>query len=251
MQANRIVSQEEWLDARRALLVREKAHMRAGDALAEERRALPWVKLQKTYAFDTERGRKSLAELFDGRPQLIVHHFMFAPEWEAACPGCSFQAEHVDGPARHLAHHNVTIVAVSRAPLAKILAYRQRMGWHFPWVSSFGSDFNYDFHVSFRKEQIAQRKVDYNFGTITTDPRYIDEELPGVSVFARNEAGDVFLTYSTYARGLDMLLDTHHYLDVTPEGRNGAAYPNWPRRHDEYPSDARNSATPDRPCHKS
>jgi len=237
MEAAKIVSHDEWLEARRALLVQEKAHMRAGDALAEARRALPRVKIEKSYAFDTEHGRKTLAELFEDRSQLIVHHFMFAPEWDAACPGCSFQAEHVDGPARHLIHHNASIVAVSRAPLAKILAYRKRMGWDFPWVSSFGSDFNYDFHVSFRKEQVAQGKVDYNFGTITVDPRYIDEELPGLSVFAKNEAGEIFLTYSTYARGLDALLDTNHYLDVTPEGRNKGAYPNWPRRHDEYAVD--------------
>jgi predicted dithiol-disulfide oxidoreductase (DUF899 family) len=249
MQATRIVSQNEWPDARRALLVKEKAFMRAGDALAEERRALPWMRVEKAYAFDTERGRRNLSDLFGNRSQLIVHHFMFAPEWEAACPGCSFQAEHVDGPARHLDHHNVSVVAVSRAPLPKILAYRRRMGWRFDWVSSFESDFNYDFHVTFRKEQVAQGRIDYNFGTITTDRRNIDEELPGLSVFARNEAGEVFLTYATYARGLDMLLDTNHYLDLTPEGRNGAAYPNWPRRHDEYPSDARNSGK--RHCHES
>jgi predicted dithiol-disulfide oxidoreductase (DUF899 family) len=245
MEPTKIVSQAEWLDARRALLLREKAHMRAGDALAEERRALPWVKIEKNYVFDTERGRKSLAELFGDRSQLIAHHFMFAPHWQAACPGCSFQAEHVDGPARHLGHHNVTTVAVSRAPLAKLLAYRERMGWHFEWVSSFESDFNYDFHVSFRKEQVEARKVDYNFGTITVDPRYVDEELPGISVFAKDAAGDVFLTYSTYARGLDALLGTNHYLDITPEGRNDAAYKNWPRRHDEYEN------TGNRPCHES
>jgi predicted dithiol-disulfide oxidoreductase (DUF899 family) len=245
LQPSDVVSQEEWMAARRALLIREKAHMRAGDTLAQARRTLPWMKLEKTYAFDTEHGRKTLAELFEGRSQLIVHHFMFAPEWDAACPGCSFQAEHVDGPAPHLAHHNAGIVAVSRAPLDKILAYRERMGWRFPWVSSFGSDFNYDFHVSFRKEQIAQREVDYNFGTIKTDPRYIDEELPGLSVFAKGAAGEVFLTYSTYARGLDALLGTNHYLDLTPEGRNRGAYPNWPRRHDEY------AATAKRPCHES
>ena len=249
MQPSKIASREEWVAARRDFLVKEKAHVRAQDALAEERRALPWMKIEKAYAFDTERGRKTLAELFEGRTQLIVHHFMFAPEWDAACPGCSFQAEHVDGPAPHLEQHNAGIVAVSRAPLAKILAYRERMGWRFPWVSSFESDFNYDFHVSFRKEQVAQGKVDYNFSTITVDPRYIDEELPGLSVFAKNEAGDVFLTYSTYARGLDALLGTNHYLDITPEGRNRAAYPNWPRRHDEYPGHVRNSGKP--PCHKS
>lgn len=233
-QNHQIVSREEWLDARRALLAKEKAYMREGDALAHARRALPWVKIEKAYSFETPGGRKSLAELFAGRSQLIVHHFMFAPDWDAACPGCSFQAEHVDGPARHLAHHNVTIVAVSRAPLAKILDYKKRMGWNFPWVSSFGSDFNYDFQVTFTKDQLAKGEIDYNFGTITKEPRYLDEELPGVSVFLRDEAGQVFHTYSTYARGLDAILDTNHYLDLTPEGRNEAAYPKWPRRHDEY-----------------
>jgi len=249
MLTSKAVSQEEWIAARRALLVKEKAHMRAADALAEERRALPRMKIEKTYTFDTERGRKTLAELFEDRQQLIVHHLMYPPEWEAACPGCSFQAEHIDGPAQHLENHNVSIVAVSRAPLDKILAYRERMGWRFPWVSSFESDFNYDFHVSFRKEQVAAGKIDYNFGTITVDPRYIDEELPGVSVFAKDKAGDVFLTYATYARGLDALLGTNFYLDLTPEGRNDTAYPNWPRRHDEYPGGVRESAKPS--CHES
>ena len=233
-QNNRIVSRDEWLDARRALLVKEKDYLREGDALARERRSLPWVKIERNYTFDTEDGRQSLGELFAGRTQLIVHHFMFAPEWKAACPGCSFQAEHVDGPARHLPHHNVTIVAVSRAPLAKILDYKKRMGWDFRWVSSSGSDFNYDFHVSFTKDQLAKGEIDYNFGTIRKEPRYLDEELPGISVFIRDASGQIFHTYSSYARGLDALLDTHHYLDLTPEGRNDAAYPNWPRRHDEY-----------------
>lgn len=249
MKPSRIVSQEEWLDARKALLVKEKAHMRAGDALTAERRALPWVKIEKTYSFDTEGGQKTLAELFGGRPQLIVHHLMYPPEWEAACPGCSFQAEHIDGPTPHLENHNTCIVAVSRAPLAKILAYRARMGWHFPWVSSFGTDFNYDFHVSFKKEQVGEGKVDYNFGTITVDKRYIDEELPGVSVFAKDEAGGIFLTYATFARGLDALLGTNYYLDLTPEGRNDGAYKNWPKRHDEYPGAARTSSKPS--CHES
>ena len=234
MTRHKIVSREEWLTARKALLEKEKAHMRAGDELAAERRALPSLKLEKNYTFETERGRRSLAELFDERSQLLVHHLMFAPEWRAACPGCSFQAEHIDGPAQHLPYHNVTIVAVSRAPLAKILAYERRMGWRFEWVSSFGSDFNYDFQVSFTKEQIGQRRIDYNFGTITTDSRYLSEELPGLSVFSKDESGDVLLTYSTYARGLDALLGAHHYLDLTPEGRNSSAYPQWPRRHDEY-----------------
>jgi len=208
--------------------------MREGDKLAAERRGLPWLKIEKSYTFQTEQGRKTLAELFDGRSQLIVHHLMYAPEWNAACPGCSFQAEHIGGPAQHLPHHNVTIVAVSRAELPRISAYKRRMGWHFEWVSSFGNDFNYDFHVSFTKEQVSEGRINYNFGTITTDSRYVSEELPGLSIFSREQSGEVFLTYSTYARGLDMLLGTNHYLDLTPEGRNGAAYPEWPRRHDEY-----------------
>ena len=238
MQPNQIVSQEEWLAARKEHLAKEKAHMRAGDALAAERRALPWLKVEKNYVFDTARGRRTLAELFDGCGQLIVHHLMFAPEWEAACPGCSFQAEHIDGPAQHLEHHDVKIVAVSRAPLDKILAYRQRMQWRFDWVSSFGNDFNYDFHVSFTKDQVNQGRIEYNMGTITVDPRYVSEELPGVSVFVAGVGGEVFLTYATFARGLDALLTTNHYIDLTAEGRNEKAYPDWPRRHDEYPTKA-------------
>jgi len=234
MQPSKVVTQEEWIAARRALLAKEKLHMRQGDALAAERRALPWVKVEKVYVFDTQAGPKSLAELFDGRSQLIVHHLMYAPDWEAACPGCTFQAEHIDGPAPHLDRHDVRILAVSRAPLDKLLAYKARMGWRFEWVSSEGQDFNYDFRVSFTEDEIASGRIDYNFATILGDPRYLDRELPGVSVFHKDEAGQVFHTYSTYARGLDMLLGANHYLDLTPEGRNDAAYPNWPRRRDEY-----------------
>jgi predicted dithiol-disulfide oxidoreductase (DUF899 family) len=236
MQPSKIVSQEEWIAARRTLLEKEKAHMRSGDALAAERRALPWVQVEKTYTFDTKSGPKALPELFNGRSQLIVHHLMYAPEWNAACPGCSFQAEHIDGPAPHLERHDVQIVAVSRAPLDKLLAYKARMGWRFEWVSSEGEDFNRDFRVTFSEDEIARGRIDYNFGTIVTDPRYLDRELPGVSVFRKNETGEVFHTYSTYARGLDMLLGANHYLDITPEGRNTGAYPNWPRRRDEYDS---------------
>ena len=234
MQPSKVVSQEEWIAARRALLEKEKRHMREGDALAAERRALPWVKVDKAYVFETTDGPKSLTELFDGRGQLIVHHLMYAPDWSAACPGCTFQAEHIDGPAPHLERHDVRIVAVSSAPLEKLLAYRARMGWRFEWVSSDGGDFNRDFRVTFSEDDIAKGRIDYNFGTITGDPRYLDRELPGVSVFTKDEAGAVFHTYSTYARGLDALLGANHYLDLTPEGRNDAAYPNWPRRRDEY-----------------
>jgi predicted dithiol-disulfide oxidoreductase (DUF899 family) len=234
MQSSKVVSREEWTVARTALLAKEKAHMREGDALAAERRALPWVRVETPYLFDTEQGPKALPELFDGHSQMIVHHFMFAPEWGAACPGCTFQAEHVDGPAPHLDRHDVRIIAVSRAPLEKLLAYKARMGWRFEWVSARGEAFNRDFKVHFSEEEIAAGRIDYNFGTIVADPRYLDRELPGVSVFYRNKTGEVFHTYSTYARGLDALLGTNHYLDLTPEGRNQAAYPNWPRRRDEY-----------------
>ena len=208
--------------------------MRDGDALAAERRALPWVKVEKAYVFDTTDGPKSLTELFDGRRQLIVHHLMYAPEWNAACPGCTFQAEHIDGPAPHLDRHDVRIIAVSRAPLDKLLAYKARMGWRFEWMSTRGEDFNRDFRVTFTEDEIAKGRIDYNFGTIVTDPRYLDRDLPGVSVFYKDEAGEVFHTYSTYARGLDALLGANHYLDITPEGRNDGAYPNWPSRRDEY-----------------
>jgi predicted dithiol-disulfide oxidoreductase (DUF899 family) len=234
MQPTHVVSQEEWIAARKALLEKEKAHTRDGDALAAERRALPWVKIEKAYLFDTPSGPRTLAELFNGRNQLIVHHLMFAPEWDAACPGCTFQAEHIDGPAPHLDRHDVRVVAVSRAPVDKLMAYRARMGWRFEWVASHGEEFNRDFKVTFTEDEVAQGRIDYNFGTVVTDPRYADRELPGISVFYKDAAGEVFHTYSTYARGLDALLGANHYLDLTPEGRNVAAYPNWPRRRDEY-----------------
>lgn len=234
VQPPKVVSQAEWIAARRALLAREKAHMREGDALAAARRALPWVKVEKDHVFDTTDGPRSLAELFDGRRQLIVHHLMYAPDWNAACPGCSFQAEHIDGPAPHLDRHDVRILAVSRAPLDKLLAYKARMGWRFDWLSTRGEDFNRDFRVTFTEAEVAEGRIDYNFGTIVTDPRYLERELPGVSVFYQDEAGQVFHTYSTYARGLDALLGANHYLDITPEGRNDGAYPNWPSRRDEY-----------------
>ncbi len=228
------VSRETWLAARKELLVKEKEHMRAGDRLSAERRALPWVKIEKEYVFDAPEGKKTLGELFAGCRQLIIHHLMFHPDWNAGCPGCSFQADHIDGPGQHLEPHDVKIVAVSRAPLAKLAAYKRRMGWRFDWVSSYGSDFNFDFHVSFAKDEIAKGRVHYNFGTITDDTRYHSEELPGVSVFYKDRDGQVFHTYSTYARGLDAILGGNHYLDLTPEGRRDTDYPNWPRRHDEY-----------------
>jgi len=227
-----VVSREEWLDARRALLVKEKAHTRARDALNAERMALPWVKLDKTYAFDTERGRKTLDDLFDGRSQLLIYHFMLGPDWDAGCEGCSFMADHFDGTLPHLNHHDVTLVAMSRAPLTKIQAYKRRMGWRFPWVSSHGGDFNRDFHVSFTAEELANETIKYNFTDLPSAQGH--DELPGLSAFYRDSDGTVFHTYSTYARGLEEAIGTLMLLDRAPLGRNEDATMHFVRRHDEY-----------------
>jgi len=227
-----VVSRENWLEARRALLVKEKAHTRARDALNRERLALPWVKLEKRYVFDTPSGKKTLSELFDGRSQLMVYHFMLGPDWEAGCPGCSFLADHLDGTLPHLNHHDVTLVAVSRAPLVKIQAYQRRMGWRFPWVSAHESDFNTDFHVSFSREELAGETIAYNFVDLPVAQGH--DELPGLSAFYRDEADQVFHTYSTYARGAEELLGTMMILDRAPLGRNEEADMNFIRRHDEY-----------------
>ncbi len=238
MEPHEIVSREEWTIARKALLAKEKTLTRLQDQLNDERRELPWVRVDKEYVFDTRDGRRTLAALFDGRSQLFVYHFMFAPGWEQGCVGCSFFADHVDGANLHLAQHDLTFVAVSRAPLAQIEAYRKRMGWRFAWVSSHGSDFNYDYHVSFTKDQLASGKAYYNY-----QPSEVSiEELPGVSVFFKDETGTVFHTYSAYARGDERGLGAYMYLDLTPKGRNETG-PNhnltdWVRRHDEY-QDAR------------
>jgi predicted dithiol-disulfide oxidoreductase (DUF899 family) len=227
-------SREEWLAARRQLLTKEKELTKLQDEVSQQRRALPRVKLEKEYVFDTPHGKKTLAELFDGRSQLIVYHFMFGPGWKAGCVGCSFFADHVDGANLHLPHHDVTFVAISRAPLAEIAAYKMRMGWRFNWVSSWGSDFNYDFHVSFNREDIVKGKVYYNYATIEASI----EDLHGTSVFFKDETGVVFHTYSTYARGDERGIGTYSFLDLTPKGRNETG-PNfnlsdWVRRHDEY-----------------
>jgi predicted dithiol-disulfide oxidoreductase (DUF899 family) len=226
-----VVSQQEWLKARKALLAREKELTRLNDRLVEERRALPWVKVDKRYVFDTHAGKKTLAELFGNNSQLIIYHFMFAPDWDAGCPGCSFLVDHIDGPNQHLKHHDVSVVVVSRAPLAKIAAYRKRMGWQFEWVSSLNSDFNSDYHVSFTKADIANGDSAYNF---EVRQEQSEGEAPGTSVFYRNEAGEVFHTYSSYARGGDILIGAHNFLDLTPKGRNENTTMNWMRRHDEY-----------------
>ncbi|EJL27188.1 hypothetical protein PMI01_03960 [Caulobacter sp. AP07] len=232
MQDHKVASREEWLRARKALLIREKEETQLRDRNTAERMALPWVKVDKTYTFDTPSGRKTLAELFDGRNQLMIYHFMLPPEWEAGCPGCSFLADHLDGTLPHLNHHDVTLLAVSRAPLDRIEAYKARMGWRFPWVSSFGGDFNYDYHVSFAPEALAAGTATYNFEPVEGDGQ--PGELPGLSAFYKDEASQVFHTYSSYGRGSEELIGTYMILDRAPLGRNEAGVMDWMRRHDEY-----------------
>jgi len=230
---HRVVSRDEWLAARRELLEREKALQRERDALAAARRELPWVRVDRAYVFDGSAGKESLADLFAGRSQLLVYHFMFPPSWEAGCKSCSFWADGYAGVVEHLAHRDVRLVVVSKASLAQIDAFRRRMGWSFHWLSSAGNDFNRDFGVSFTPEEIASGRPVYNFGT---SPFGV-EEAPGVSVFYKDEAGEVFHTYSCYSRGLDTLNTAYQHLDLVPKGRDeGAlAYPMaWVRLHDAY-----------------
>lgn len=228
-----IVSRQEWLAARRAHLEKEKEITRLRDALARERRELPWVRVEKEYVFEAPEGRVTLGELFDGRSQLVVQHFMFGPGWTEGCVGCSFQADHVDATLVHLAHRDVTFVAVSRATVPEIEAFRSRMGWRFRWVSSYGSDFNYDYHVSFTRTELAAGGVLYNYEL----RRIQSEELPGVSVFHRRSSGDIFHTYSSQGRGPEILIGTYNYLDLVPKGRDeeGLWPPmSWVRHHDSY-----------------
>jgi predicted dithiol-disulfide oxidoreductase (DUF899 family) len=227
---HRIVSRDEWIAARKAHLAREKELTRMRDQVSAERRELPWVKVEKGYVFDTPEGKKTLSELFDGRSQLIVYHFMWLKEIEAGCPGCSFIADHIDGANQHLTHHDVTLIAASRGPLAKLEGYKKRMGWKFKWVSSEGSDFNFDYHVSYTPEQLANGKVEYNYEMIDNTM----EELPGGSVFFKDEDGTIYHTYSFYARGGDILIGAYNYLDMMPKGRNETEIMDWMRRHDEY-----------------
>ncbi|MEM7021467.1 MAG: thioredoxin family protein [Pseudomonadota bacterium] len=233
MQTHEIVSDEEWLRAREALLAKEKAFTRQRDELSAARRTLPWVKVEKPYRFEGPEGEKTLGDLFDGRSQLIVYHFMLGPGWEQGCPSCSFLADHIDGTLVHLANRDVTFQVVSRAPLAEIETFKKRMGWQFPWVSSRRTDFNADFHVSFSTEEMAGGKVYYNYH-MTTFP---SDEGPGASVFYKDDGGAIFHTYSTYARGLDILLGTYNYLDLVPKGRDEGELPwtmAWIRHHDRY-----------------
>ena len=230
---HRVVSREEWLAARKAHLRNEKALTRLRDLVAAERRALPWVKVEKQYVFDTAEGKRTLAQLFEGRSQLIVYHLMWRWDLGQGCASCSFFADHVDGANIHLANHGVTFVAISRGRLADLEAYRKRLGWRFKLISSYGSDFNYDYHVSFTKEELAQGKIYYNYATIE-DEKYLSDELPGFSVFYKDENGEVFHTYSSYARGGDLLLGAYNFLDLTPKGRNEREIMDWVRRNDEY-----------------
>ncbi len=233
MADHEIVSREDWLAARKALLAMEKEATRQRDRVNAARLALPWERVDKDYQFDTTEGRKSLGELFDGRSQLIVYHFMLGPGWKAGCPGCSFLSDHIDGTLPHLQHHDVSWVAVSRAPLDEIARYKQRMGWRFPWVSSCDSDFNHDFHVSFTEAEMAGDRVVYNFEESPTGRA--NSELPGLSAFYRDpDTGELFHSYSSYGRGPEELIGTLMILDRAPKGRNETTTMDFVKRHDEY-----------------
>ena len=226
-----VVSQNRWIAERKALLAREKELTRLRDQIARERRALPWVRVDKNYVFDTAEGPHTLADLFEGRRQLLVQHFMLGPGWEQGCPSCSYMADHTDGMTVHLAHRDTTFVAISRAPLAEIQRFQQRMGWQFKWVSANANDFNFDYGVSFTPEEKARNEVTYNYAK----QRFESEELPGISVFYKNDAGDVFHTYSAYRRGVEAMMGTYNLLDLTPKGRDERDGPMaWVRHHDRY-----------------
>jgi predicted dithiol-disulfide oxidoreductase (DUF899 family) len=234
MTTNRTVSRDEWLAARKRLLKKEKELNRLRDELSRERRELPWVRVAKKYVFVGPSGNETLADLFDGRSQLIVYHFMFGPEWEEGCKSCSFLSDHIDGSRVHLANRDVTLLAVSRAPFPKIEAFKKRMGWRFKWVSSYGSDFNGDYGVSFTKDALAKGDTYYNYEVRKS--RDVGE-APGVSVFYKDDEGEIFHTYSSYARGLDLLVGAYNYLDLVPKGRDEdrlAFTMEWVRHHDRY-----------------
>lgn len=231
MQPHKVASYADWLVARKRHLKNEKALTRMRDLVAAERRALPWVKVEKRYVFDTEHGKRTLAELFGKNSQLIVHHFMWRHDLDSGCPSCSLEADHAEGALVHLLNHDVSYVRVSRAPLQKLLAYRKRLGWTADWVSSADNDFNFDYHVSFTKEQL-DGTVYYNFQEMAGSDAF--DELPGLSVFAKDDAGDVYHTYSSYARGNEEVIGVFVYLDLTPKGRNETEIMDWVKRNDEY-----------------
>src|SRR6202453_800684 len=233
MQPHKIVSRQEWIEARKAHMAHEKVFTRARDRLNEESRALPWVKAEKNYVFDGPPGKPPLAARFRGRSQLVVQHFMFAPDWNEGCKSCSFWADGFERMIPHLAARDTTLVAISRAALSKLDAFKARMGWTFEWLSSAASDFNYDYGVSFTPEEIQRGDKLYNFGTAG----FGIEDAPGISVFFRDDTGNIFHTYSCFARGLDMMNAAYHYLDLTPMGRDedGLPYPmDWVRLRDQY-----------------
>lgn len=227
-----IVSHEQWITARKQLLAKEKEFNHMRDALSQARRDLPWERVDKQYKFNGE-GEESLSDLFAGKSQLVVYHFMFDPTWEAGCKSCSFWADNFNGIDIHLQHRDISFLAISRAPYNKIDAYKKRMGWTFKWISSFGNDFNFDYGVSFKPDQLSDSSRDYNYDT----QRPYGSETPGISVFYKDPYGSIFHTYSCYSRGLDMLNGAYHYIDLTPKGRDegGGSGPQfWVRRHDEY-----------------
>jgi predicted dithiol-disulfide oxidoreductase (DUF899 family) len=231
---HKVVSKDEWNKILEEHIKKEKKMMKLRDELSKELRSLPWVKVEKNYVFDGPYGKTSLSDLFAGRSQLIVKHFMMGPGWAEGCVGCSFTSDHIGGVLPHLENHDVSYVAVSRAPMQEIEAFKRRMGWDFRWVSSFDSDFNYDFNVSFTPEQIAEGNMYYNFAYINAPM----EELSGFSIFYKDEKGDIYRTYSVYGRGEELALTTYAFLDLTPKGRNEqggrANLTNWVRHHDRY-----------------
>jgi len=227
---HKVVTQEEWIEAGKALLAKEKELTRHRDEVSRLRRELPWVKVETAYVFEGPDGKTTLSDLFEGRSQLIVYHFMGSRGPDDFCPGCSFVSDHTDAANLHLAHHDVTLIAVSRTPLKLIESYKKRMGWNFKWVSSVGSDFTYDFGVSYKRAELDAGKVLHNF----TMQKLSSEEQPGLSVFYKDKSGDIFHTYSSYERGLDLLIGAYNWLDLTPKGRNESSGMDWVNRHDEY-----------------
>lgn len=237
MNKTKIVSADQWIVERKRLLAKEKELTRQKDELAEERRALPWVRVEKSYVFQGPTGKLTLSDLFADKSQLAVYHFMLGPGWKEGCPSCSLLADHVHGALSHLAARDVTFVAVSRAPEGEIAAFKRRMGWHFDWVSSHENDFNRDYHVHFSQEEVASGACEYNYG----NDGFRNQEAPGMSVFFKDERGAIFHTYSEYARGLEELIGTYHVLDRVPKGRNEAGLPwpmAWVRHHDKYGTSA-------------
>lgn len=241
MSRHRIVSKDQWLEERKAFLAREKAMTKQLDALRQARRDLPWVWVETPYVFDTPDGKRTLAELFGSRSQLAVYHFMLTPGSDHLCPGCSFISDHIDAARQHFEQADLSFSAISRAPLAQIEAVKRRMGWTFPWASSFGSPFNYDFGVSFTPEDMAAGRARYNYGSQTIED---SEDMHGTSIFAKDEAGAVYHTYSTYGRGAELLDGAFNWLDLTPKGRNEAdGIMSWVQLHDEYPQAAAKTAS--------